>query len=260
MQMLIPRFFQGASCAAFTAVLVGCVAYPTVEKIDADFSGFLAKEYSITYPSAALRGKLTEVGLKPRAGVNDFSVKMTLRQSGVGEQTPKVSPYDVKFTNLGDGFYREVRELRNNGFLTARFVYLSWAGFFQLKSDTLIKGDTFPVAYAEVKDVVPFKFAPASMKARDKLVTESKFGNRPQAFNFGTETSECIAEKVASASTVHRNISGNAIWLACATKNDKGFETIKKSVYLTDYALALPLEFRSPTRTQEYEITDFTAL
>lgn len=258
--MQIRRLFQGISYAAVAAVLAGCAAYPTVEKIDADFSGFLEQEYSAAYPSAALRAKLTEVGLKPKAGVRDLSVKITLRQSGVGDQAPKVNPYDIKFTSLGDGFYREVRELRNNGFLTARFVYLSWAGFFQLKSDTLIKGDTFPVAYPEIKDVVPFKFAPSGMKVGDNLVTEAKFGNRPQAFNFGTESSECVAEKIASASTVNRNISGNAVWFTCSTKTDKGFETKRKSVYLTDYALALPLEVRTPTRTQEYEITDFTAL
>ncbi|MGK6306076.1 hypothetical protein [Variovorax sp. DT-64] len=259
--MLIQRrFFQGLSCAAFAAVLAGCAAYPTVEKIDADFSGYLTKEYTTAYPSAALKAKLTDVGLKPKAGVGDIAIKMTLRQSGVGDQAPKVTPYDVKFTNLGDGFYREVRELRNNDFLTARFVYLHWAGFFQLRSDAIIKGDTFPVPYNEVKDVVPFKFAPASMKIGDKLLTEAKYGNRPQAFNFLTENSECVVEKIGSAAALNTNISGNAVWFACSTKTDKGFETKKKSVFLTDYALALPLEFRSPQRTQDFEINDFKAL
>ncbi|MBS0430097.1 MAG: hypothetical protein JSR41_22660 [Proteobacteria bacterium] len=252
-------FFRTFAPGIAVVLLAGCVAYPTVEKIEADFNGFLAKEYTVAYPPAALRAKLTEVGLKPKNGIKEISMKMTLRQSGVGEQTPKVSPFDVKLVNLGDGFYREVRELRNNGFLTARFVYLSWAGFFQLKSDTIIKGDTFPVAYGEVKDVAPFRFSPGTMKVGEKFVAESKFGNRPQAFNFSTETMECVAEKIAPASTVNAKISGNAIWLGCGTKNDKGFETKKKSVYLIDYALAIPLEFRSPTRTQDYEITDFSA-
>ncbi|BEP54493.1 hypothetical protein GmRootV118_17370 [Variovorax sp. V118] len=245
----------------FTAVTVlsGCVAYPNVEKINADFNGYLNSEYSISYPSAALRAKLTEVNLKPKPEIKDFSMKMNLSQAGIGEQTPKVSPFDVRFTNLGNGFYREVRELRNNDFLTARFVYLTWAGLLQLRSDTIISGDTFPVPYQEVKDVAQFKFDPANMKVGDKLVFETKLGNRPQAFNFITEKSECIAEKIAPAASLQKNFSGNGVWLACTTKNDRGFDSKKKSVYLIDYALAIPLEFKSPTRTQEYEITGFTA-
>lgn len=242
---------------AGAAILSGC-AYSTADKINADFQGYLSSEYSVAYVPPALRAKLTAVGVKPRPGFQDVSMTITLRQSSLGQQTPTVNPYQVTFTSLGDGFYREVRELRNNDFLTARFIYLTWAGLFTLKSDTLVKGDGFPVANGEVKDVVPFKFDPARMKAGDALSTEWKFGARPQAFNLLTEKENCVVQKTGAASGLHKNISGTAIWMDCTSKNDKGGESKKSIVYLIDYALTLTLDFRSPTRTQAYELNEFS--
>lgn len=249
--------------AAFVGIgigLSGCVAYPTVEKIENDFGGYLAKEYSIDYPSAALRSKLNEVSLRPKSGFREIKMKVIYRNTGVGEQTPKVTPYEVQYTNLENGFYRQVREVKNNGFLTARFVALTWAGFFNLKADTIISGDKFPVATLELKDVDPFKFQPQVMKTGDKLNYKVKYGNRPQSFNFGSETTNCIADKIAPASALNKNISGNAIWMECTMHGDNGRESKRRSAYLIDYALVLPIEFKSSTTTQEYELADFVAM
>jgi len=237
--------------------LTGCAGPQRAKDINANLDSYLDKEFTIAYVSPGLRSKINDVGLTAPSPAKEITMKFNQRVKLLGDQTEKIAQPEFRLRNLGGGYYQDIRDIQNNGYLATRFVYLTWAGLLPLKAEQLASDRDFPIPTGEVKDITPFKFNPSQLKTGDRFNYEFKIGSRPQAFNLGSERADCVVDNVAPASQLHRSVPGTGVWISCDMAVERGQPSKNKAVFLVDYGYAVFTEFRSPSRTSTYELIDF---
>ncbi|MHA6204501.1 hypothetical protein ACXU4B_08770 [Dyella soli] len=174
----------------------------------------------------------------------------------VGAAVPMSSENDSLYLNAGHGLVKHLSVSKLNGFEQATVFALSYRGFIDLRSQSVLVGAATMPAFSETTNISHFD---AAMEAAHSTYSATQAYSTPGSAPVGVQY-ECTAGNPYPASQLNPDIAGSAHDVDCQSLNVNGIVTgTVRYSYLEQYGLAIILHTKSVNMETSKTVTSFKA-
>jgi hypothetical protein len=224
---------------ALLSVLSACATSMNVSDINADRRGYLLSAYA---PENIGSGVVAEIKKNDVESNNFREMEIRVRtdyDDGAKITHPLIS---TTYINAGHGMVQQLSELSKNGIPYRLWYSLTYRGVMPLKTQSVPLKARQTLQPAVTKKIVrlPKDLAAAREDAEYKF--EYAVGREIQIADFWNFGITCQSTRRYAASSLHRNLTGNALDLMCEHSKDGVLDRKIKYVFLQQYGFAVLLD------------------
>jgi hypothetical protein len=227
---------------ALASVLSACATSTTVSAINADRRGHLMSEFTPETINSGVVGEIRKNG----AGPQNFR-EMEIRVRADHEQGSQVTHplISTTYINAGHGMVQQLSVLSTNE-IPFRLLYaLTYRGILPLKTQGVTLKASQTLVPAVTKKITRLPEGLAAARENTEYKFEYAVGREIQLADFWNFGITCQSTRRYAASSLHRNLSGDALDLVCEYSKDGVLDRKVNYVFLQQYGFAVLLGDKS---------------
>jgi hypothetical protein len=246
--------FRSLPLVAVVMFAAGCAntGVAPVNQIPLDKLGYLRDNFGADKVQLAITLQLSS---EQPADEKFQRMELKMRMDEDGKSSAGPLDFSTTVINLGRGLRQELWEATSNGKPHLTEFKLSHVGLITLKQEVGYYASPAPLLSTNSKTISFENSGIAQPKDGAEYLHYNALDEPNPTSQLDASWSKCISGKRYAASTIHPNLTGQAIDLSCDSIKERALRLKVSYAYLLDYGFALRKSVVAGDAKQTYRVT-----